>query len=204
MAMDAPLALFISSSMNELVDERKAVQQALAQYRMKGWLWEKDAGARPETVRTTYLKAVEGCDLYIGLFWLKYGASTIEEYESARGHDKPCLVYEKHVEMGQRDPRLREFLEKIGKVDAAEDKGLTICRFTTVTELANRVQDDVQRLLTEDFREKNRRLATPNQPAVQMTAQYGGFAIGINQGKAIQQNFGKTYPVNEPEDEETG
>jgi len=45
---------------------------------MYGWLWEKDAGARPEPIRSTYLKEVEACDLYIGLFWLGYGPITIK------------------------------------------------------------------------------------------------------------------------------
>lgn len=87
-----PLSLFISSKMLELIEERKAVEAALSQYKMYGWLWEKDAGAGPEAVRATYLKYVEACDLYIGLFWLGYGPYTIEEYHHARQHHKRCLT----------------------------------------------------------------------------------------------------------------
>jgi len=65
---DRPFSLFISSRMKELVEERRAVQEAVAAYQMFGWLWERDAGARPESVRETYLRQVENCDLYIGLF----------------------------------------------------------------------------------------------------------------------------------------
>jgi Domain of unknown function (DUF4062) len=80
--------------MHELAEERRAVQEALSDYHMYGWLWEKDAGARPMSIKETYLKEVEACDIYIGLFWKGYGSYTIEEYEHARRHSKPCLVYE--------------------------------------------------------------------------------------------------------------
>ena len=59
--------------MEELSEERYAVQAALSDYSMYGWLWENDAGARPEPVRSTYLTEVKNCDIYIGLFWQGYG-----------------------------------------------------------------------------------------------------------------------------------
>src|SRR5450432_227735 len=66
MTINQPLSLFISSKMAEMQKERYTVQEALAAYRMHGWLWEKDAGARPEPIQSTYLKEVEACDIYIG------------------------------------------------------------------------------------------------------------------------------------------
>lgn len=100
------LSVFISSKMQELKDERLAIQTALADYDMHGWLWESDAGARPEPIRSTYLDMVEACDIYIGIFWLGYGQYTIEEYNHARKHQKPCLIYEKRVDIPNRDPQL--------------------------------------------------------------------------------------------------
>ena len=101
MTTNQPLSLFISSKMAELAEERRAVQSALSAYQMSGWLFEKDAGARPDTIQSTYLKQVEACDIYIGLFWHGYGQYTIEEYEKARSLHKPCLVYEKQVDTRQ-------------------------------------------------------------------------------------------------------
>src|SRR2546423_14823582 len=107
MATNQLLSLFISSKMTkELAGERRAVRDALSEYHMKGWLWEKDAGARPEPVESTYLAEVEASDIYIGLFWLGYGEYTIEEFEHARKYQKPCLIYEKHVDIDKRDPKL--------------------------------------------------------------------------------------------------
>src|SRR2546429_9204041 len=113
MTSNQPLSLFISSKMQELAEERRAVQSALSDYRMYGWLWEDDAGARPIPTRATYLKEVESCDIYIGLFWIGYGPYTIEEYEHACQHSKPCLVYKKRVGMDRRDSQLSQVLKQI-------------------------------------------------------------------------------------------
>jgi tetratricopeptide (TPR) repeat protein len=151
MTNNQPLSLFISSKMQELADERRAVQAALAEYLMHGWIWENDAGARPEPVRSAYLDEVEACDIYLGFFWLGYGPYTIEEFEHARKLQKPCLLYEKHVSIEQRSPELATFLERIQRVDNPE--GLTIYRFENPNQLAAQVQSDVIRLLTTRFRE---------------------------------------------------
>ncbi len=116
MTTNQPLSLFISSKMAELAEESRAVQSALSAYQMRGWLFEQDAGARPEPIQSTYFTEVEACDIYIGLFWQGYGLYTIQEYEQARALHKPCLVYEKQVEMEQRDPQLAVFLQGIQQV----------------------------------------------------------------------------------------
>src|SRR5438270_5911859 len=160
MTTNQPLSLFISSKMQELADERRAVQIALDAYRMYGWIWEEDAGARPEPIRSTYLQEVEACDLYLGLFWLGYGPYTIEEFEHARAHHKPCLIYEKYVQVEQRSPELTAFLDRLQQVDAPD--GLTVSRFQTAQQLASQVQRDMMRLLTTRFRESRQQPAFPD------------------------------------------
>src|SRR5690242_18945029 len=113
MTTNQPLSLFISSKMTDLAEERCAVKTALSEYRMYGWIFEEDAGARPESIESTYLKEVEACDIYIGIFWLDYGPYTIEEYKKARTLNKLCLVYEKYENIDRRDPQLTTFLESI-------------------------------------------------------------------------------------------
>jgi hypothetical protein len=126
--------------MQELAEERHSLQKALKEYKIYGWLWEEDAGARPEPIRSTYLKEVEACDIYIGLFWLGYGPDTIEEFQ-----------HEKHINIEHRSPELAIFLQNIQQV--ANPDGLTVCRFETSDQLAEHVQTDVLRLLTTRFRE---------------------------------------------------
>jgi hypothetical protein len=146
-----PLSLFISSKMQELADERRAVRAALNMYHMYVWRWEEDAGARSEPIRSTYLHEVEACDIYLGLFWLGYGPYTIEEFEHARAHHKPCLIYEKQVEVEQRSPELTAFLNCLQQVDSPT--GLTVFPFQTPQQLIEQVQKDVINLLTTYFRE---------------------------------------------------
>ncbi len=160
MTTHQPLSLFISSKMQELADERRAIQAALEVYRMYCWIWEEDAGARPETIRSTYLHEVEACDIYLGLFWLGYGPYTIEEFEHARTHHKPCLIYEKHLQVEQRSPELAAFLNRLQQVDAPDS--LTVSRFQTPQQLAFQVQRDVMRLLTTHFRQSRKQPAFPD------------------------------------------
>jgi ATP-dependent DNA helicase RecG len=196
MTTNQPLSLFISSKMQELLDERQAVQAALKEYDMYGWLWEKDAGARPEPIDSTYLKEVEACDIYIGLFWLGYGPYTIEEYEHARKHQKPCLIYKKQVDIAKRDPQLKAFLAELERVKNPE--GLTVYRFETADELAAQVKKDVIRLLTTRFRESRQQPAVPPAPpdSVTLTADRGGIAVYNNTGTITQH----THNYGRPED----
>jgi hypothetical protein len=154
---NTPLSLFVSSKMQELADERRAIQAALSDKHMFSWLWEDDAGARPEPIRHTCLKEVEACDIYIGLFWLGYGQYTVEEYEHARRHKKPCLVYEKRIDIERRIAELLAFLKHIQQVE--NDEGLTVRWFMTPEQLAAFVQEDVMHLLTTTFRESRRQPA---------------------------------------------
>ena len=103
---------------------------------------------------------------------------------------KPCLIYEKHVDIARRDPRLQAFLDQIGEVA----DGLTICRFTTVDELAGRVQDDVLGLLTRRFRADQKQSPArkqPRQPHRKVVARDHSIAVGgDNYGMITQHNAG--------------
>ena len=180
MTTNAPLSLFISSRMQELATERQAVQQALAQYQLYGWLWESDAGARPQSIRSTYLEEVAACDIYLGFFWRGYGAYTIEEYEHARQHHKPCLIYLKPATADERDPPLQQFLAELQQV--TNPQGLTPYRFETTEQLAAQVQHDVLHLLTTEFRQQRQQpefVAPVPAPVTQITATgFGGIAAG--------------------------
>ena len=145
------LRVFVSSKMEELAEERRAVKAALDELRIDGWVFEKDAGARSESIQQTYLYEVAEADLYIGLFWKGYGGYTIEEYEHAKKSNKDCLIYEKRTDIeNKRDPQLEDFLNRLGKVET----GHTIRRFNTADELKTYVQEDVARWQTQVIRRK--------------------------------------------------
>ncbi len=168
MTTNQPLSLFVSSRMKELVKERQSIRDffnrsGLLHYFI-AWLWEKDAGARPEPIRSTYLKEVEACDIYIGLFWQGYGQYTIDEYRHARALKKPCLVYQKDFDIHPRDPQLTSFLHEINQVENPE--GLTVWSFRnheTPEQMAQKIQDDVMHLLITQFRERRKQPATARE-----------------------------------------
>lgn len=200
--MGQQLTLFISSKIQELASERRAVQAALKSFKMSGWLWETDAGARPEPTRSTYLQEVEASDIYLGLFWLGYGPYTIEEFQYARMLQKPCLVYEKYLNLDQRDPRLTAFLDDLQQVTSPA--GLTTCRFTTITLLADQVQHDVIHLLTTIFRDTRIQpagkatLLSPRRRPRNVSAKNHSIAIGGDNYGTVEQY---TY-VDPPSEDE--
>jgi len=136
--------------MQELKAEREAVRVALAAIHVDAWVFEYDAGARPESIQQTYLAEVDRADLYLGLFWKEHGDRTIEEFEYARSLGKDCLLFEKCAERGARTSTLQAFLDRIGDVET----GLTIRRFTTVDELRKAVSQDVAAWQTRLIRKR--------------------------------------------------
>lgn len=190
MAANQPLSLFISSRLPELSKELNAVQTALDEYSRYGWLSEQEIGARPDSAQTISLAKVAASDVYIGLFWLGYSQRIIDEFEYARKLGKPCLLYEKHVDLDHRSPELAKFLNHIQQVDHPDD--LSICRFVTPKQLAEQVQSDLIRLLTTSFREMRRQ--PPPQPTSNSTT-----TSGKNKGKLIGTFYGNINQHNYPE-----
>ena len=145
------LRVFVSSSMEELAAERSAVKAALEAVKVDAWIFEIDAGARPESIQQTFLEEVEAADLFIGLYWRGLGRYTREEYEHARKLGKDCLIYEKRADIeGTRDDGLQAFLDRIGKVET----GHTIQWFEHAAELGEMAQADVARWQTRAVRER--------------------------------------------------
>src|SRR5690242_19435592 len=108
--MSDKLKVFISSKMVELRDVREIVAKALDDKGIKAWVYEADAGARPEGIIETSLREVDISDVYVGLFGEKYGEVTVQEYRYARSLKKPCFVYIRDKEC-QREEQLEDFLK---------------------------------------------------------------------------------------------
>src|SRR3984893_12071478 len=144
------LRIFISSSMEELAPERIAIRTTLSQLNLDGWIFEMDAGARPQGIQQTYRQQIDDSDLYIGILWRKCGEYTIDEFEYAKGKHKDCLIYEKRTDIeGQRDQKLQEFLAEIGKVEGE----ITVRWFKSLEELSEGVKEDVTRWQAQKIRE---------------------------------------------------
>jgi predicted NACHT family NTPase/WD40 repeat protein len=143
------LKVFISSTMLELRDVREFVATALNDRGIEAWVYEAHAGARPDSVLGTSLREVDATDIYLGLFWRKYGEIAVEEYLHARALGKPCFVYIRDKDI-QREEALEDFLEE--EIHDLQG-GVTYAYFDSAVKLGEQVADDVMAWLVRRHRE---------------------------------------------------
>lgn len=140
---DAPrrrLGVFVSSAMQELKDERQVIKAVLDELKINAWVYESDAGARDENTRAIYLRELKAADLYIGVFWKRYGAYTIDEYRQAVTWQKPRLIFVKRAADEERDQELRAFLAEVTGVDSDRGAGW----FASLDDLREIIKNSVQ------------------------------------------------------------
>jgi predicted ATPase len=146
---DRRLRVFVSSSLVELAEERRAVSRAISALRLSPVMFE--AGARPYPPREVYQQYLAQSDVFIGLYWQRYGqpppgaqvSGLEEEFELSR--DLPRLLYVK-APAPDREPRLTEPLARI-----REEASASYRHFRTPAELGRLVRDDLAVLLSERF-----------------------------------------------------
>jgi predicted ATPase len=146
---DQRLRVFVSSTLQELADERRAVARAISALRLTPVMFE--LGARPHPPRDLYRAYLAESDVFIGLYWQRYGwvgpgmgtSGLEEEFELSRG--LPRLLYVK-APAPDREPRLTGLLDRI-RQEAAD----SYCSFHTTGELGRLVRDDLASLLSERF-----------------------------------------------------
>jgi hypothetical protein len=68
---DQRLRVFVSSTLGELTEERRAVGRAITALRLSPVMFE--AGARPHPPRELYQAYLAQSDVFIGLYWQRYG-----------------------------------------------------------------------------------------------------------------------------------
>ena len=146
---DQRVRVFISSTLDELAPERAAVREAITQLRLTPVFFE--AGARPYPPRELYRAYLAQSDIFLGLYWQRYGwvapdmtISGLEDEYLLAG-DKPKLIYLK-TPAPAREPALQELLDRIRADEAASYQ-----KFSTPEELRERIANDLAQLLTERF-----------------------------------------------------
>src|SRR6266480_5337994 len=88
---DQRLRVFVSSTLEELADERRAVSRAVSALRLTPVLFE--LGARPHPPQELYRAYLAQSDVFVGLYWQRYGrvgpgmqmSGLEEEFELSRG-----------------------------------------------------------------------------------------------------------------------
>ncbi|MEV4622849.1 DUF4062 domain-containing protein [Asanoa sp. NPDC049573] len=148
---DQRLRVFVSSTLDELAAERRAVNEAVLRLHLAPVMFEH--GARPHAPRDVYRAHVAQSHLFIGVYgedygWIPPGASISgieDEYRLAA--DMPRLIYVKSP-APRRDPRLTELIE-----DIEDSADVSFRLFSDAQELRRLVEHDIAVLLTERFQE---------------------------------------------------
>jgi predicted ATPase len=146
---DQRLRVFVSSTLAELADERAAVSRTISALRLTPVLFER--GARPHPPRELYRAYLAQSDIFIGLYWQRYGwigpdmdISGLED-EFRLSHSIPRLLYVK-TPAPDREPRLTAMIEEL------QSEGTNSYRsFGSPRELGRLIRDDLALLLSERF-----------------------------------------------------
>jgi predicted ATPase len=146
---DQRLRVFVSSTLKDLAAERRAVRDAVSRLRLVPVMFE--LGARPHPPREVYRAYLAQSQVFIGIYWQRYGwvapgeqvSGLEDEYRLSAG--LPRLLYVK-TPAPDREPRLAELLARI-----RNEGGVSYQRFTDAADLQRLVENDLAVLLSERF-----------------------------------------------------
>src|SRR5215831_9088365 len=163
---DQRVRVFISSTLEELAEERVAARRAIRRLHLAPVWYE--SGARPHTPRRMYRAYLEQSQVFVGIYWQRYGwvapgmdiSGLEDEYRLAAG--KPMLLYLKRP-APDTEPRMKEFLDSIREAGTVSYR-----TFATPRELERLLADDLAVLLSESFADAaigtEASLAGPGEP----------------------------------------
>ncbi len=160
---DRRLRVFVSSTLGELAEERRAVSRAISALRLTPVMFE--AGARPYPPAEVYRAYLAQADVFIGLYWQAYGqlvpgtqvSGLEEEFDLSGG--LPRLQYVT-APAPDREPGLADLLARI-----KEEASASYRYFRTPAELGRLVRDDLAVLLSERFAAGGQAAAAAPPPA---------------------------------------
>jgi len=146
---DQRVRVFISSTLGELAEERAAARRAIRRLHLVPVWYE--SGARPHPPRSMYRAYLEQSQVFVGIYWQRYGwvapgmeiSGLEDEFRLAVG--KPMLLYLKRPAPGQ-EPRLKTFIDGIRAAGTVSYRA-----FATARELERLLAEDLAVLLSESF-----------------------------------------------------
>ena len=169
---DQRIRVFVSSTLKELADERRAARGAIERLRLAPVMFE--LGARPHPPRELYRSYLAQSDVFVGIYADSYGwvapdedVSGLEDEYNLAPAAMPKLIYIKASE--HRDERLIELIDRIRSDDTA-----AYLPFETPEQLEEQLVGDLATLLAERF-DAASAAAAPEpaaSPAVRMPPAY--------------------------------
>lgn len=146
---DQLLRVFVSSTLGELAAERRAARQAIERLHLAPVMFE--LGARPHPPRKLYRSYLEQSDVFVGIYWQRYGwiapgeeISGLEDEYRLADPRMPKLIYIKASDA--REERLAALIKTIQRDDTA-----SYLTFETEEELRDHLVNDLATLLAERF-----------------------------------------------------
>lgn len=160
---DQRIRVFVSSTLRELADERRAVKRAIERLRLAPVMFE--LGARPHPPRELYRSYLAQSDVFVGIYGSSYGwvapeeeiSGLEDEYDLAPAR-MPKLIYVKDAD--SRDERLTDLIARIQADDTA-----AYLHFHSADDLEDQVAGDLAMLLAERFDESRTAPETPTSAA---------------------------------------
>ena len=170
------LRVFISSTMEDLQEERIALAESINQNRFWEAVHAESFVARSESPREVCLDEVRNSHVYIGIFKNKYGyipednnpqrvSVVVLEYKEAKKNGFPIIIFICR-NASNREPQLEDFLREITDFD----KGHWRKEYTSTDELIQLVFESINYELikttvkTIEARRKNQVKNTYNLP----------------------------------------
>ncbi len=155
---DQRVRVFVSSTLQELAEERAAAKEAITHLHLTPVMFE--LGARPHPPRDLYRAYLSQSHIFVGIYWQRYGwvapdmtISGLEDEYRLVG-DRLKLIYVK-VPAPDRESRLS------GMLDEIKNAGLSYKPFNVAAELGRLIEDDLSLLMSERFEVSFRDEASP-------------------------------------------
>ena len=151
------LRVFISSTMDDLQEERMAIADAINKNRFWESVYAESFVARTESPREVCLEEVRKSHIYIGILKDRYGyipsnnnprrGSVVElEYNEAKNNQLPIFIFvDKNG--SNRERKLKEFLKDITDFD----KGHWRKEYSTTNELVRFALEAINREITRGY-----------------------------------------------------
>ena len=152
--MSEPVRVFLCSTYEDLVDERKAVLASLGELKLAHELMEY-FGARPSPAIEACLAEVAKCSVLILVVGHRYGSKvrgqnvsfTEAEYREGVRLNKPCLVYMRHDDVAVLPRFFESDPEKLAALSAFRkvlNERHTVARFRAPDDLAEAVRSNIR------------------------------------------------------------
>ena len=157
---DQRLRVFVSSTLRELADERRAVRAAIERLHLAPVMFE--LGARPHPPRELYRSYLAQSDVFVGIYGDSYGWVAPDERSpgSRTSTTSPRVHAETHL---HQDSRTTVTIASTSSSTAsAPTTPPPTCLSTTADELEEQVAGDLATLLAERFDESRDSAETPD------------------------------------------